>query len=300
MTGQHNKISEPSKTALLAALHRSVAHKEFKSRKFGTDYLAELFLPSYIRFLIKFKKMRAKGKAKGETQTPGLYEYVLARTVFFDSLFNDYLDESIPQIVLLGAGYDSRANRFEDNITSTRIFELDSDTTQNRKLQCMRKFRVKRPKQTAYVSIDFNKQLLKDVLERAGYEPNKKTLFLWEGVCMYLEPESVDAVFEFITHSSHSESIVAFDYAISLSDAIHQNYYGAEKLAQRLAKNKSNAVFKFTIDNGKIERFLNQRKLKIIKHLNQTEIENLLTIDGGAPIGQPTGLFRFVMASPNR
>ena len=60
---------------------------------------------------------------------------MLARTAFFDNLFIDALNKNIPQIVLLGAGYDTRAYRFADLNNATKIFELDIAPTQNRKMK---------------------------------------------------------------------------------------------------------------------------------------------------------------------
>jgi O-methyltransferase involved in polyketide biosynthesis len=50
---------------------------------------------------------------------------MIARTACFDSLFMAALKYRTPQIVLLGAGYDSRAYRFAESNQSTTIFELD-------------------------------------------------------------------------------------------------------------------------------------------------------------------------------
>ena len=41
-----------SETATFAALYRAVANKEFKNERFGSDYLAEYFLPSHFKFFI--------------------------------------------------------------------------------------------------------------------------------------------------------------------------------------------------------------------------------------------------------
>ena len=62
-----------------------------------------------------------------------MYEYGIARTTFFDNIFIDALNKNIPQIVLLGAGYDTRAYRFAEINNTTKIIELDIETTQNRK-----------------------------------------------------------------------------------------------------------------------------------------------------------------------
>jgi methyltransferase (TIGR00027 family) len=105
---------KPSETAYFAALRRAIANKEFDNRGLGPDYLAELFLPSPTRFLIKFKGIRARAKNRLNEFLPGLYEYVNARTAYFDSVYIDALNNNIPQIVLLGAGYDTRAYRFSN------------------------------------------------------------------------------------------------------------------------------------------------------------------------------------------
>ena len=269
-----------SPSALLTTLYRAVANKEFQDRRGGSDYLAKYFLPLHVRFLIKYEKMRAKGKARSKAQTPGLYEYMIARTTFFDDVFIQALNESVPQIVLLGAGYDTRALRFANLNKAARIIELDSAATQNRKKKCLKKSRIDIPGHVAYIPVDFNKEPLKDVLECAGYEENKETLFIWEGVCMYLEPKSVDAVLGFIANFSHGESIIVFDYAVSISDDNSRQYYGAEQLIRRLKKPRSNESFKFTIDEEKIESFLDQRGLKMVQAFEPQANREIVFIKG--------------------
>jgi len=262
--------------------------------------LAEYSLPSHFKFLIKFKKIRVNVKNKGNKLTPGIYEYTLARTAFFDNVFIDALNKNIPQIVLLGAGYDTRAYRFAKLNNATKIIELDIATTQNRKKKCLKKAQIDIPKHVTLVPINFDKESLKNVLEKAGYDNNEKTLFIWEGVSYYLEPESVDATLEFVNNSSHNESVIAFDYAISISEENINNYYGVKEFAQTWRKHRSNELFSFAIDEGKIESFLEQKGLRIVNHLDNKEIEKTFLLnENGSLIGQITGSFRFAMASPN-
>ena len=290
----------PSKTALLTAFYRAVGNKEFQNQKFGSDYLAEYFLPFYARVLIKNKKLRAKGKDKNKIQMPGVFEYVMARTAFFDEVFIGALNETVPQIVLLGAGYDTRAYRFADLNKCSRIIELDNAATQNKKKKCLKNFKIEIPECVTHVSMDFNRESLKDVLRHAGYEDDRKTLFIWEGVCMYLEPKSVDTTLAFIADSSHRESVIVFDYAITISDETNHKYYGAGEISQIMKKPRSNESFKFTVDEDNKESFFNQRGLKIVRHLSHIQIEKLFLLnEKGTPIGQPNGMFRIVIASPN-
>ena len=165
---------KPSETALFAALRRTLAHKEYQNQQFGPDNLAECFLPAHFRFFLKFKKIRANTKARLNEFLPGLIEYMIARTAFFDALFMDALKEGVPQIVLLGAGYDSRAYRFAKKNHGTRIFELDIAPTQNQKVKCLKRARIDIPDEVKFIPINFNTESLGDVLENGWIQPARK------------------------------------------------------------------------------------------------------------------------------
>jgi methyltransferase (TIGR00027 family) len=292
---------KPSETALFAALRRTIANKEFRNEAFGPDELAECFLPPHFRFFLRFQRIRANTKNRLDEFLPGLNEYMIARTAYFDRLFVDALNSKTPQIVLLGAGYDSRAYRFANSNQGTRVFELDIAPTQDRKKKCLRKARIDIPEHVTFVPIDFNQDSLGDALERAGYKSNRKTLFIWEGVSYYLEAESVDTTLEFVSHASHRESTIAFDYTISISEENVNDYYGAKEFAQTMKEHHADEELLFSIDEGEIESFLGQRGLRMVEHLDNEEIERAFLLEeDGSLVGQKTGHFRFVLASPER
>ena len=102
--------------------------------------------------------MRAKAKDNDQIRMPGVFEYVMARTAFFDEVFINALNEAIPQIVLLGAGYDTRAYRFADLNRYSRIIEMDNAATQNRKKKCLKNFKIEIPESVTQVTMDFNRK----------------------------------------------------------------------------------------------------------------------------------------------
>ena len=290
---------KPSETALMGALHRAIASKELGRHRFGSDNLAEYFLPPHYKFFIGFKKIRTNSKIKFNKFLPGMHEYIIARTAFFDNVFLEALRKKIPQIVLLGAGYDSRAYRFANLRNATKIIELDIAPTQNRKKKCLKKAQIDIPGNVTLVPINFNKETLISVLENAGYDKGEKTLFLWEGVIYYLDSKSVDATLEFINRSTHSESIIAFDYLITSSEK-NNTHYGSKEFFQTMKKYHSNERLIFGIDDGEAELFLRQRGLKMIDHWDNEEIERIFALnDAGSSLGKITGSFRFALASPN-
>jgi len=70
------------------------------------------------------------------------------------------------------------------------------------------------------VPIEFNRQSLSERLASTDYDRNARTLFIWEGVCMYLTPEAADSVLAFIKAESAPGSAVVFDYVAMSSSTL--------------------------------------------------------------------------------
>ncbi len=292
-----NSGQKPSKTAILAAFHRTLAHLEFDSEVHGPDHLASCFLPPFKRFILTFKFIRNLVKAKLNKVIPGMDELMIARTAFYDGQFKDALNKQFPQIVLLGAGYDTRAQRFDHLNSGTRIFELDTPSTQNHKKICLEKADVTIPEHLTFVSADLNRESIPGVLEKTGFNSHQKTLFIWEGVTMYLEPVSVDSTLESICRFSNPDSIVAFDYLVTIPEGEINHWYGASQLFQMMKKQYGDEKFIFSIDSGKIRDFLEPRGLKVVEDLDSRALEKrFLTQKDGSLIGNMMAAYGVVTA----
>jgi methyltransferase (TIGR00027 family) len=290
---------KPSESALIAALRRAMTNQQYSNSRLGPDFLAVVFLPPHYQFFLKFKKIQTSTRGKLDAFFPGMTEFIIARTIWFDGLFVDALKQRVPQIVLLGAGYDSRAYRFAALNQGTRIFELDITPTQERKISCLKKAKIEIPPSVAFIPIDFNRDPLKDTLEKAGWRNDQKTLFIWEGVSYYLDPASVDATLRFFSHSTSHESLIAFDYAITLNQGNIADYYGAKEFLKSMQEQQANEELTFSIEAGKLESFLISKSLKLVEHLDNEAIEKkFLTGDESITTGRIPGFFRFISASP--
>ncbi len=291
--------AKPSETAFFAALRRAIAHKDYANEKFGPDHLAEYFLPVYFRFFLKFRKIRENTKEKLSKFLPGLNEMMIARTAYFDALFREALEKNFPQIVLLGAGYDTRAYRYADRNKGTRIIELDIAPTQNWKQKALKKAKIDIPESVTLAPINFNTESLADVLQKAGYDPAAQTLFIWEGVSYYLQADSVNATLAFVREGAHPESLIAFDYIVPLTDE-NRTAYGVVEFYKTMQQEHGNEALIFSIGEGEINNFLAERGLLLIEHLTNQEIETKFLTDGETLLGQMTANFRFVTAAPQK
>jgi len=215
----------------------------------------------------------------------GIHEYVLARTKLFDEVFVDALGHDFPQVVLLGSGMDTRAFRFQDKNKGTTIFDLDIHATQRYKREILERKKIALPDTLVFAPIDFSKQRIADVLSEARYREGQQTLFLWEGVTMYLEPEAVDGTLSFVRNSAAEGSIVAFDYVRASVLRRENTLYGEKGGYDRVAK--AGERWTFGIEDGAIERFLAERGLKLLSHYAPADLEAAyLTAEDGTKFGR--------------
>jgi methyltransferase (TIGR00027 family) len=284
---------KPSKTAAGVAFLRALAAIDERAGFRGPDFLAAIFLDENGRRAVREPATRQW--LRNNFLPPGAYEYIIARTAYFDGVVEQALRENIPQIVFLGAGYDSRAYRFKDLINETRIFELDIHPTQKRKREILHRENVSIPEQLTYVSINFNTDTMEGVLSPAGFEKGKKTLFIWEGVTYYMLPSAVDDTLRFIRYGSPPGSMVCFDYN-ALSDRM-ADAYGVREMAEFMKSQNPEEPIQFGIREGEIESFLSERGFRIVDHLTAEEMERkYLTLPNGSFLGKVPAIQCFARA----
>lgn len=138
-------------------------------------------------------------------------DLVVARTLYFDRII-DRVAPGVEQFVVLGAGYDTRAyGSLKRN--GLRFFELDQEATQKLKIAALARAGIPSDHVT-FVQVDFERDDAFAKLEDAGYDRQRKTLFLWEGVTLYLPEGDVQKTLRDIrTHAPVGSVLVADVYA---------------------------------------------------------------------------------------
>jgi methyltransferase (TIGR00027 family) len=232
----------------------------------------------------------------GRVAPAGIYEYVMARTVVLDEAFVAALEDGFPQIVILGAGMDTRALRFADMNAATRVFELDLPRTQEPKRRILARKGIALPESLVMAPIDFNTESLPEVLDAAGYRADQRTLFLWEGVAMYLTSEAVDATLAFVCDASAAGSRICFDYVRGSVLRQEHRYYGEAEIYATVSR--AGEGWTFGIEEGEIEAFLSERGFDLVSHLAPPDLQRrYLTADDGTLFGRVNGTHCIVVAS---
>ncbi len=226
----------------------------------------------------------------------GAYAYSIAVTAYFDHILEQALKDCVPQIVILGAGYDSRTYRFSALIGETRIFEVDDRATQQRKQELLQRANVPAPRQLTYVPVCDTSSTLEDLLFKAGFDRERLSLFVCEGITYFLPPAEIDEIFNFIKQNSPAGSMVCFDYKSIPPGMSDQG--GMNELKEMFGSASAAEPAGFAIEDGKTGVFLAERELMTLEHLTADELEKrYLTFRDGSLAGKVPALYCIAYAS---
>ncbi len=199
----------------------------------------------------------------------GVMAYCALRTRLIDERLHRALEEGLSQVVILGAGYDTRPYRFEAFKSRTKAFEVDQPSIQADKRDKLENAFGRIPDHVTYVPVDFEKDDLAECLRLNGYDANCRTFFIWEGVTFYLDPEAVDQTLGFVASNSAPGSSIIFDYVSP--DVVHGTS-SAPIVSEMLdCLRQLGEPYKFGTEPATINSFLSQRGF--------TEVEDHSTQD---------------------
>lgn len=257
--------NEVSRTAYTSAYARLIEQYEPKKKRLFEDPYVKLFFSNYLSNFLKVRTYRKFQIFMYNLALTGIYGLQVCRTKYIDDLVKKALDNGIDQLVILGAGFDTRSFRILDS-NSVKIFEVDLPKIQEKKKLLLKKHIEILPNNITYISIDFNTQLLDVSLMDKGLNYSKPILFIWEGVTQYITEQAVDKTLTFISHAAQGSEVV-FTYILkSFIDGSEDNQLANTMISLLKADDKP---FSFGLNPSDTTSFLNQYKLTLIEDVGK-------------------------------
>jgi methyltransferase (TIGR00027 family) len=254
--------NQSSLTAAGIAIARGVESEKPEDERICYDPYARQFVPGWLYSTLAFFIRSGYAAWRG----PGVGEFLLARERYIDDVLQDFLNKGLQQVVILGAGYDSRAYRFEKLNNPVKVFEVDHPATQADKVARVKAIFGRIPGHVTFVPVDFNTQTLEMRLLESGYDPKVKTFFIWQGVVMYLTNEAVDSTLKFVVQNSPPASAIVFDYIYRQALLDERKHGGINNM--RRYRFMTGEGLNFGIEEGTIEAFLKQRGFGTVRDIN--------------------------------
>jgi len=191
------------------ALFRALESSLPESTRLFYDPLARVFLTWPLSAVARLAAVPGLRQALPwiiDQRVPGARSSAVARTRLIDDAITACLREHTEQIVILGAGFDSRAYRLP-GLLGIGVFEVDHPDTLAIKRRVLERFSVV-PSNVHFVPTDFNQSDLASAMTSAGYRESARTFFLWEGVTNYLTDAAVDATLRWCSRASPGSQVL--------------------------------------------------------------------------------------------
>ena len=278
------RAGERSRTAEYMALFRALETARPPERRLFADPRAASFLTTplaQVASAARLPLLRAVVPRVIDRRFPGPRLSAVARTKVLDDAVVAAIEGGVEQLVVLGAGYDSRAYRLP-GCGRLAVFEVDHPDTQAVKREVLARTLGGLPAHVVFVAVDFDHDDLATALDRAGFRAGRPTFVLWEGVASYLTPEAVDATVRWAHDAAGEPGELAFTYVHrGLIDGTVA-FPHAEAWARSVAD--AGEPFVFGFDPAELPDYLGERGWTLLEDISTTEA---LTRHGLDPRGVP-------------
>jgi methyltransferase (TIGR00027 family) len=209
----------PSATAATVAVWRGCGPWLPEGAALCEDPFALAFAPDEWAWLVRTANAHPKAAGRLLMASPlrRLVLWIQIRTHIIDDVLRDFAGEGGRQVVLLGAGFDARAARFQQEIADGRVFEVDHPATQVRKRSILAG-RGLPGGNARYMPWDFERDGMDSLpahLVAEGLDPERPTLTIWEGVVMYLTEALAGATVDCVRQLGGPGSRLVFNYTES-------------------------------------------------------------------------------------
>jgi len=217
------------------------------------DVIVNLFLNQASR----------KAAARVANGFPLVSEMVKLRTKYFDDMVEQQLSLGCRQVVLLGAGFDTRAVR--KSAADVTYFEIDDAATLSLKEDSYKENGIKAD--IRFIAGNYVTDGLIALLSRSGFNPELPTYVIWEGNTMYLPMESTIAIIGHLRDNLRNFQL-SFDY---LAKAVVTKTTGDAGLT-RMAEGFAHMGAPWVTGFDNIRELANDVKLKVSENVTSGDL----------------------------
>ncbi len=221
------------------AFFRAIETVRPSHERLFADPYATVFLDDGLKRAVKLSTLPLLGRLIPriiQKRGPGALSSGIARTKYIDDLLQQTIRNGVKQVIILGAGFDTRALRL-DFLSSVPVIEIDHPDTAKFKIEKLKETLGQLPSNVSYFQIDFNEESLEELASAHHLHLNIPTTIIWEGVSNYLTEQGVDKTLEFVKKFTLGSYII-FTYINQLVLGHPRSFIGAEKIIKKLGKNE--------------------------------------------------------------
>ncbi|MHA7873244.1 MAG: class I SAM-dependent methyltransferase, partial [Hyphococcus sp.] len=183
---------------------RHVQHARETGERQNPDHLVGGFLTPLERQLAAVEDLSLM-------RSRPTYHYILTRTRHYDTVLRNALSAGAKQLVFFGTGADTRSFRFREALdrAGVKVIETELEPWLSARVEKCRAFTP--PRDFRQIEFALGKTDAASWIERSGYDPKRKTLFIAEGVTPYISDAAHQSLLRFAAERAPAGSILAYD-----------------------------------------------------------------------------------------
>jgi methyltransferase (TIGR00027 family) len=254
-------------TAMLKLIH------QFEDQVLVPDEFLPTFFDESERAIAQenYTLLKQPAQTEADQFLQIVYWYVVLREKHGDEAIIQAIYNGCRQLVLLGSGYDTRFFKLSE-IQANRVptFEVDlPNIIQQKQAYLLNRFNPL-PTDLHFIPLDFNHEDLNRLIDQ-GVDPEKPTIYVWQGVSYYLPQENVAKMLDFVRLHMSPGSWFVFDCCTPLmtfkNDQVPGIGYNIDELT------KIGEPYVFGMEPDAMQGWLLEKGFHDIEILNQTELE---------------------------
>ncbi len=264
------KEHQPSATAYLVAESAALLAKNPLIRNLlqpGSIELSKYFADSR-RFKEKFlylakqqNLLRPIFNALENLVLPGIQLHYTVRKRRLEEIALAALADNFEQIVIFGAGFDTLALRLHKQFPGVNFIEIDHPATQKAKKNAVENKRMA-DDNLKFIPLDIGGENAFDALsDNESFRANVKTLFIAEGLLMYLTETENKNLLDFISCFSKQNSRFAFTFMQRQQNG-RIAFRGSSRFVDMWLK-KRGEPFRWSLRESEVGEFLSERNLSL-------------------------------------
>ncbi len=190
---------------------------------------------------------------------PGILQHYVLRKAMIREYVAQAIAGGVRQIVVLGAGYDSLCQELADLDNSLTLIEIDHPATQANKRDAVSTLTGNR---VHYIASDLNRHdLISVLLNCPAFKTSEHSLFIAEGLLMYLPITQIQALLEQIKNTATQTSLI-FSW-MELQQDGQANFRPSSKLVDFCLRQK-NEPFLSGMPQGEVGPFLQMQGYRLL------------------------------------
>ncbi|WNM24682.1 class I SAM-dependent methyltransferase [Demequina capsici] len=260
--GREGATPRAEPTAVASAMCRLIEQFEPASERLFDDPLLADLLGDHARYAM-VDPWGGSFIGRIEGTAPGYYGLQVSRTCFIDDMVADALARGTTQIVIVGAGFDTRAYRLP-GMDRVHVFELDLPSMIEHKRQAVTRTLGTLPAHVTYAPLDLETLAAARAFVDAGVDPAEPTMVICEDVTQYL----TDIAFERLLTSVAS---LGLGTDLVLTYVLRPTVRSHEGLAQARGLARNGPPWTLGLMPAEVPALLSAHGLTLITDINAGE-----------------------------